>query len=97
MIRALLFGLALFIAANASQAANIAMLDDRHGISITLTDEHCSIPAIDPQYYRATWEEHGKTTEGCWSVNGLRIVVLYFVDKTLAAMPVGMFKKLEEL
>jgi hypothetical protein len=36
------------------------------GVKITLHDDKCALPAVANLARKATWEERGKTFDGCW-------------------------------
>jgi len=65
------------------------------GITITLYDEPCKLDAVANLPYRATWQEGGKTFEGCFLFfEHAGVIVGYFSDKSVAPMPVQIFKPL---
>lgn len=77
-----------------ARGAEVAKLTNQ-GITITLTDEKCTLSAVSNLPYRAKWDEQGKHYEGCFGV--LKIfVILYFDDKSVVVLPAGMFKLLKE-
>jgi hypothetical protein len=62
------------------------------GIVITLTNEDCKLPAVSNLKKRATWEEKGKTFEGCWGGHpAFPIVMGYFSDRSVVVLPVEVF------
>ena len=62
------------------------------GIVITLTDEDCKLTAVSNLKKRATWEEKGKTFEGCWGGHpAFPIVMGYFSDRSVVVLPVEAF------
>lgn len=78
-----------------AQAAPV-MQAAAENVVLLLHDEACAIPAVGGgQYHRAQWIESGKPVEGCWTVvpitPQLRVVLFYFLDRTIAAVPAGMF------
>ena len=87
----------LAIAATYSTGSNAAALyvADVEGVKISLTDEPCKLTmAVENLKYRATWTEKGKTFEGCYGGHPfLPIVMAYFSDKTVVALPVEIFGK----
>ena len=66
---------------------------DDQGIRITLYDEPCKLDAVKNLKFRAVWTEKGRDIEGCV---GLRpdagVVVAYFADKTVALIPMEIFR-----
>ena len=73
-----------------SVAAPIA-IGEHDGIKIVLFDEPCKLDAVTNLPRRATWTEGGKTFEGCFGVMGGAVVVGYFSDRTVAAIPAQAF------
>ena len=65
-------------------------------IVITLTDEPCELAAVVNLPHKATWEEKGKTFQGCWGLNA-SLVATYFDDKTVAVIPAEVFQKATEV
>ena len=63
------------------------------GARIVLTDEPCKLD-VENLKFRATWTEKGKTFEGCWGARVDTGVILgYFSDKTVVALPIQAFTK----
>jgi hypothetical protein len=60
---------------------------------ITLYSDQCELKEVSNLSRKATWEESGKTFEGCWSISPLGVVVMYFSDKTVAVAPAQAFQK----
>ena len=89
----LLLGLILLIVGLPAEAKGIAQATDGTS-TVTLYDDKCALPAVSNLPFRATWSEHGKTTEGCFTIMG-PIVVMYFeVDRTVALAGAENFHKL---
>lgn len=66
------------------------------GIRVVLTDEPCALVAVSNLPRRATWEEGGKTHEGCWgAMQG--VVAAYFTDRSVAVMPVELFVRVKAI
>lgn len=64
------------------------------GATITLTDEPCKVPAIGNLPFRAVWVEKDKTYEGCFGVRqDLGVVLAYFDDRSVALIPIQLFRK----
>lgn len=85
------FALLVLLTSCAAKAGAVAEMR-QGGAVVTLYDEPCKLSAADLPY-RATWSEGGKTLEGCFSVNGIGLVLAYFSDRTIAGIPVKLFKK----
>lgn len=78
----------------ASGLAAPVAVTERDGVTITATDEPCRLTAmVDNLPMRATWQEKGKTFEGCFVVHPMGIVLFYFEDKTIVAVPPSAFRK----
>jgi hypothetical protein len=94
IIVVLLLGLAL-AAATYNAYAEAVFQGQGQGVTITVYNEPCKLTDVTNLPYRATWEENGKVTEGCIAPRpDAGVVVGYFADKTVALMPLQMFKKL---
>lgn len=64
------------------------------GATITLTNEPCKVPAIGNLPFRAVWVEKDKTYEGCFGVRqDLGLVLAYFDDRSVALIPIQIFRK----
>lgn len=65
------------------------------GAVITLYDEPCLIKdQIANLPYRATWEEKGKTYQGCFAPRpDAQLIVAYFEDHTVALIPFQALQK----
>lgn len=64
------------------------------GTSIVLYDETCALPAVTNLVLRAVWVQDGKSYEGCWGATPpLGVVMAYFSDKTVAAIPISAFER----
>lgn len=64
------------------------------GITITLHSEACALKEVTNLPRRATWDEKGKTFEGCWRLSQSGYVLFYFLeDKTVGDAPAQVFKK----
>ena len=88
---------ALFLLASYASAEPIAQ-GGNSKITITLYDEPCQLKdQITNLQYRATWEEGGKKFKGCFAINEMGIVIVYFEDKTVIATPAQAFHKVREL
>lgn len=63
------------------------------GVRIVVYDEPCKLPAVANLPRRATWAEKGKTFEGCAGISPIGVVMFFFDDKTVAAVPVQAFTR----
>ena len=88
---AIVVGLVFFFAAHSVKAAPVAEAGGQ-GVVITLTDEPCVLKAVSNLKQRATWTENNRLTEGCWATGG-GLVMLYFADLTVLAVPAGVFQR----
>lgn len=87
-----LFFAATLLAVSLPAGADPVAALTHEGISVTLYNEPCDLPAVTNLPYRAIWQEKGKTTEGCFGVYPeAGAVVAYFDDKTVALMPMQAF------
>lgn len=65
-------------------------------INVILTDEPCKLIAVTNLTKRATWTEAGKVTEGCWAAHPSGLVLFYFSDLTVTAIPAEPFQKVTQ-
>lgn len=91
-MRILVFLLFLFIVQPThADVRYIAKVDD---VTVTLYDSPCKLGAVENLKRRATWTDKTGTTEGCWGgLQPVGIVLLYFADKTVTALPAQMFER----
>jgi len=88
----LLIALLLISFAGGLHAAVVAV-GESDGVKISLTNEPCKLEVVSNPPFRATWEEKGQKYEGCYGISPLRLVMAYFsTDRTVAVMPIQMFK-----
>ena len=66
------------------------------GTTITLTDEPCAIEAVSNLPKRATWVDTKGKFEGCWGSQG-PVVLAYFEDKSVVAIPAAILKAAEAI
>jgi hypothetical protein len=66
------------------------------GVRIVLSDDKCELTVVSNLPYKATWTEKGQTYTGCWGVMGHNVAAYFEQDRTVAAIPVQVFKKLIE-
>jgi hypothetical protein len=71
------------------------LVADAGEVRIELFDEPCALKdSVSNLPYRATWTEKGKVYQGCFVPHpNAGIVMAYFDDKTVAAIPIDAFKK----
>jgi|CXWL01.1.fsa_nt_gi hypothetical protein len=90
--------IALPMACSQAHAAPVleTRLNDR--VHITLHNDACTIEAVrGGEYLRAAWVEDGKLVEGCWAyIAAAGVVVFYFADFTIGAIPGRQFHKVVE-
>ena len=68
------------------------------GVTVTLFDEKCKLPAVNNLPLRATWTQAGKTTEGCFGgFTEANAIGIYFEDGTVAVIPAQAIKPLVTL
>lgn len=60
-------------------------------VRITLYREACTLPAIANLPKRAQWFESGKSFEGCWGINPMGIITIYWADRTAVSIPSQAF------
>lgn len=73
--------------------AEIAFAESEGGVRLVLTDEPCRLSAVENLARRALWTEGRETFDGCYGINRAGIVMLYFSDKTVAAIPASAFQR----
>lgn len=84
--------LALLLVASKGHSAPFAVAEGE-GVRVTLTNEPCALQAVANMPFRATWEEGGKTVQGCFNA-AAGIVSTYWDDRTVVVLPVSEFKRL---
>jgi len=68
------------------------------GVTVTLFDEKCKLPAVNNLPLRATWTQNGKTNEGCFGgFTEAGAIGLYFDDGTVSVIPAQAIKPLVTL
>lgn len=66
------------------------------GVTVTLHKEKCAMPQVTNLPLRATWEENGKTFEGCvGAIPPLRAFIFFFSDLTVTAIPMDAFQRVQ--
>lgn len=64
------------------------------GVTIQIHKEACTLAEVKNLPRRATWTERGKTFEGCAGLDqNLGIVLAFFVDRTVVALPLQVFQR----
>lgn len=80
----------LLLLSGPAKAAAVATAS-QGDVTITLYDDKCALPAVSNLPFRATWRDATGLHDGCFDVaNGL--VLAYFADKTVVAIPARVFK-----
>lgn len=64
---------------------------------VLLTDEPCALQEVTNLPGKALWTENGKTTEGCYGVKFGVVISYWSVDKTVALIPLSVFRKVTDL
>lgn len=64
-------------------------------VSVFLWTDECALKGqIKNLPYKATWQEKGKTFQGCWGARpDIGVVIFYFEDKTMGLAPIQAFEK----
>lgn len=65
---------------------------ESNGVKITLFKDDCTLKEISNLRFHAEWAEHGKVTQGCWSLHPVGLVLMYFADKTMMILPAQEFE-----
>jgi hypothetical protein len=68
-----------------------------HGIRIVLTDEKCELSVVSNLPLKATWYQGDKAFTGCWGLMGDTVMGYFPEDRSVAAIPTHVFKKLQEV
>lgn len=79
-------------------AAGIVFAEPTHEargstFKVTVYSEKCALQEVTNLPLRAVWTEGAKVIEGCFGMSPFGLIVFYFTDKTVFAMPPDMFKK----
>lgn len=69
-----------------------ALTNPDASLSLVLYDDPCRLTRYIELPYRAVHTLNGKVTEGCWRPH-FGIVLLYYKDRTLGAVPRNLFDK----
>ena len=93
-----LFWLAIFIAGLLfwrNVEAQPVLQAQAKGVVITIYDEKCTHPEASNLPLRATWSQDGKVFDGCaGAFTDFGVVAFWFDDKTVAVVPVQVFKRM---
>lgn len=84
----------IVVAAVGAAAAFGAPIYEGRGdtVTVTLTDEPCTVAAVSNLPRRATWAERGKLFEGCFEFAGGWVVMYFAEDRTVVLAPRGVFQ-----
>lgn len=68
---------------------------DNGEVKVTLFDDPCELTdQIKNLRYKATWTEKGQVFRGCWSpIPQLKMIHVYFEDKTVGLIPVNALQQ----
>lgn len=67
---------------------------EQGGVRIVLYSEKCAIKGVANLPHRASFHENGKTYEGCAGMSPFGLILFYFSDETVFAVPVDAFSRL---
>jgi hypothetical protein len=67
------------------------------GIRIVLTDEKCELSVVSNLPLKATWYQGDKVFTGCWGLMGDTVMSYFEQDRSVAAIPTSVFKKLQDV
>lgn len=82
------------IVIGATKALSAPLYRATEGASvILLTDEPCRLKQVSNLKQRATWQERGKTYEGCWGAHPAGVVLAYFDDGSVVIIPNQAFER----
>lgn len=86
---------AFALVAPAPAHAEAVYAAEADGAILVLHKEKCTLPAVVNLPFRAEWVEGEKVIEGCWSPPHpeVGVVMTYFADKTVIAIPVQLFER----
>jgi hypothetical protein len=63
------------------------------GVKVTVYPDKCTLKEITNLPLRATWTQDGKVIEGCMGSSEFGLLIFWFQDKTVVALPPELFKK----
>lgn len=72
-----------------------AFVAEAQGVKIRLYTEPCELKAVSNLTRKATWEEKGEISPGCWAPQpDAGVVIAYFAsDRTVAVIPISLFAR----
>jgi hypothetical protein len=72
---------------------------DAEGLTITLLRDPCKLREVANLPNRALWQEPGKAAvEGCYGYDSrLGVVLTYWSDRTVVALPGYLFKRVQDI
>ncbi len=87
----------LFGCPTSAAADPILRFNAKDGVVITLHSDKCALKEVSNLPNKATWDEKGKTFEGCWRPSAFfPLVIFYFLgDRTIADVPMQAFEKVQ--
>lgn len=92
-----LLGIALLAVISRQVKAEPIVAAESEGIRVVIYSDDCQMSDVVSNLpKRATWTDHGKEIEGCAGAFPGGIVLLYFADKTVVAVPMAMFQRVTE-
>ena len=75
--------------------AEARFVAEADGAKVFLYEEKCALPQVSNLPFRATWDDKGKVYEWCFGPRpDMGVVMAYFSDKTVVAIPIELFKRL---
>ena len=87
----------LLLSASVAVAEPLAQLD-RDGERIVIYSEPCELKArVVNLPHRAEWTAVGRVFKGCWALSTLGLIILYFDDMTVTAVPAQSFSTVREI
>lgn len=93
---ALVVAVSILLPLNCAQGAPFARATSDAGVTIDLDTDNCKLQEhVISLPKRVTWTEKGKVIEGCFGIDRNRaLVIMYFEDKTIIILDVGVFSRL---
>lgn len=94
VVLAILFGIALAMLPIYGHAEP-RLAVTQGNVTVTLYDDPCELgEKVTNLQFKATWQEGGRTFNGCWNARpDLEVVVAYFDDLTVALIPFRDLKR----
>ncbi len=92
-----LFFVLLLLTASLASAEPLAQIE-RDGVRIVIYSDPWELKErVVNLPRRAEWTALGRVFQGCWTLSPLGIVVLFFDDLTVTAIPVSIFSQVREI